>query len=338
MKNSTAIMIVAVLLVCAMLPICLVSCGKVTALQITPQLIHEINYNNYLEENCFDYKGETIAWDASNSFQSSLVVRTGNNEQLELDDVCSPFQLVDGGVVYRKDHALMYVDFDTKKHNSIIEGIDRFIVYDNSVIYYTVIVTDDRSGEHWNELRKYNLSLKTNVSVYDGVTEFYIHNESLFVVNKNNMLLEISLDGDEEKEIISLPEKAYPLLIMPQGERLLYAFAGSMFILDISTGIEERVIINETTHVNDKVSFICDDSHIFVSFQATKTDGSVVKKIDGNNNGLWSIDLETFQKDKICSEVFDRLYLFGDSLLFGTINDDLYRINIASKYITKITE
>lgn len=315
--------------------ICFIFFGKTTKLKATPQPINEINYNNYLQDNRFDYKGDSMAWNDSSLFKSLLTVCMGNNEQLELDGVCAPFQLADGGVVYRNDHTLMYVDIDTKKHNYIADGVDRFMVYNDLIIYSTV---SDESKDYWNELRKYDMSLKTDMLIYEGVAEFYIHGESLFAVDKNDVLIKISLDRDESKEIIRLPTKAYPLFFMPLGDKLLYKFAGSMFILDISTGIEERVIINESTYVNDKVRFICNDSHIYVSFQATKTNGSIVQNIDDENNGLWSINPTTLQKNKICSEVFDRLYLFGDNLLFGTINDNLYSIDTASKHIAKITE
>ena len=340
MKKSRTVMVLVIFLICIVMLICFIPFGKITELKTTPQPINEINYNNYLEDNRFDYKGDSMAWNDSSLFKSLLTVCMGNNEQLELDGVCAPFQLADGGVVYRKDHTLMYVDIDTKKHNHIADGVDRFMVYNDLIIYSTV---SDESKDYRNELRKYDMSLKTDMLIYEGVAdesvaEFYIHGESLFAVDENAVLIKISLDRDQSKEIIRLPIKAKPLFFMPLGDKLLYKFAGSMFIFDPESGDEKQVMIGNGTYVNDRISFICNDSNIYVSFQATKTNGSIVQNIDDENNGLWSINPTTLQKNKICSEVFDRLYLFGDNLLFGTINDNLYSIDTASKHIAKITE
>ncbi len=330
--KTRIISVILALLLLAGLYVLVLFFNKTVTLNVMPQTFDGVNYNNYLEDNRLDYKDGTIAWLDYALFNPKLIYKDGKGEQTVLTGVRSPFQLTGSGVAYIKNGDLILKDTDSKKTVTAAEDVKRFLVFGDRIIYSALTDADNyRYG-----LYVYDMSRNAKKKIYENVEWFYINGGRLFAVNGEYTLFELSFDSGDAKEIIRLPVKSLPVFFMPIGEKLMYSLDG-IYIFDTDTGREKKIAFSDGTYVNDKIRFICDDSRVFVSFCATKTDGSVVMDIDDDANGLWSIDPVTLEKVKICSDVFDRLYLFGDTL-FGAKENGLYRIDVQTKQIKKITE
>ena len=95
-------------------------------------------------------------------------------------------------------------------------------------------------------------------------------------------------------------------------------------------------IFTDRCWANDKVIPTCDETHLYFSFHATKTNGSIVTKVKSKNNGVWYVNTETKEIRKICDMYFEDLFLCDDVLL-GASGKSLYRIDVETGEIKKHT-
>ena len=72
------------------------------------------------------------------------------------------------------------------------------------------------------------------------------------------------------------------------------------------------------------------------SFQATRTDGSIVTDAESSDNGVWIVDPVIWETQKLCEETFGELYLFGDTLI-GRDDDGAYQISMKTGELTRIS-
>lgn len=292
-----------------------------------PEELATVNYNNYLQDNLIDYKGNMFACLEKELFASKLVLTDNMGDTKQVDGIYAPFQLYKDCVVFLKGNQLRLKELTEGNTLKIASGVQHFLVYKDLVLYLSEM----------NQLYAYDLLQEEQRLLYEDVIQYCMHQEKLFVVDKNDMLVELSLSDNSKKEICSLEIQAYPFTIMSQGQYLVIDYApNSLGFLDIESSEIKSFSLTDSQYANHKITFICDDSYVFFSFQATKTNGSIVTDIVDDNNGVWKINPQTLEKEKIVSETFDTLYLFEEKLLFGTKNNMIYKIDIEDKQITRI--
>jgi hypothetical protein len=141
-----------------------------------------------------------------------------------------------------------------------------------------------------------------------------------------DMLMEIEELG-KMKNILQLKPGVYPYHVFPQGDQLLMLDGlNNLIFICMKTGKTECLPIVENAVGNDRTYLICDETQIFVSYHATKTDGSIVKDADSENNGVWQVFPDTQKVCKVCDMYFKTLYL-NNGVLLGVSGDKLYRID-----------
>ena len=103
----------------------------------------------------------------------------------------------------------------------------------------------------------------------------------------------------------------------------------NLVFISMETGKTERLSIVENAGANDRAYLICDETQIFFSYHATRTNGSIVTDIESENNGVWQINAETKEVRKISDTYFHSLYLC-DGILWGVSDGEISRIAVPS--------
>lgn len=303
-------------------------------IDIALDTISEINYNNYLTENSIDYKGNWFVWQKESIFRNKTIAQNAQNEIFNLKNSDKPLQIRDNQLFWIKNNQLKMQVIGAKKVSNIADNIERFIVRQNDVIYLTQseLVHENRR----NKLYCYDFSSEKSILLYEDIQHFYVHHEKLFVIDNKNVLIEVQTNGKTFKKVFTFPVDYTLVNVMPQGDNLVFIDINNVIIFDVKNGCKQTVSLSNSGYVNNDFSLICDDENIFVSFQATETNGSLVKNIDDEHNGLWFIDPKTLQKKKISDYVFDQLYLFQNTQLFGIQGNNLFQIDVASGQVTPV--
>ena len=304
-------------------------------LDINLNTISDINYNNYLNYNFIDYKGNWFVWQKNFLIAGKSIAQNTDNEVFNVRASDSSLQIRGNQLFFTRNQKLKMQEIGSNKTENIASSVESFIVRPNDIVYLTVSKFDDDKGDWQNELYLYDIKSGKKQMIYEDIMQFYVYDEEVFVIDDYFVLTQVSSKGN--KKICTIPVNSYPTTIMPQGDKLVYYDANNLSIFDVKSGEKQKVYVEESEYVNNRISMICDDKNIFVSFQATETNGSLVKNIDDEHNGLWSIDPKTLQKKKISDYVFDELYLFEDTKLFGTKGNKLFQIDAVSGQATPVT-
>jgi hypothetical protein len=124
---------------------------------------------------------------------------------------------------------------------------------------------------------------------------------------------------------------------MQMQENLLFIEnTNELLILDLDTNEYRTIEFADRNGGLNYQSLIVSDSYVFASFQYQKSiDYLITYPADHESNGLWKIDPQTLEKEKICDESFVQLYLFGDHL-YGERNGKIYKIDWQNKQIMRI--
>ena len=290
----------------------------------TPTQMVSNNYNNYINDNYIEYSGGYFAWLKTDLFGSKLITVDKDNRYRYFNDVSSPFRIYDNYILFVKGGELKLKDIDSKTTTTVVGGdVQKFAILDDSIIYSTDSFDDD-SGEQNNELRRCKINGEKNELLMENVEEFYISDGKIFALDKNNRLFKLEQENFDKTQIARLNLSQYPCCVMPQGDNLICRESNEIVFYNIKTHKRKTVSIVDDDYANNKISFVCDDNTVFVSFQATKTDGSVVKNADDEHNGLWKIDSTSLSKTKVSSNVYENMFL-QDKQLFAICDKSLYK-------------
>lgn len=314
---------------------------KQEQLLITPPTVSGINYNNYMAENCVDCRDGRFAWVTSSLLGSYLTVQDSTGHCVQVDSVGAPFQLFNDKVVFIKESPLSIINIHNKlqikdiasgESQTIAKQVSRFFVYQDIIIYGTF--GDDSA------LHLYDTNENIDRTLFTGsfIPTFYIHRDALYVIDEEGWLTEISLTGDEPKRLTQIDIPFYSFNPQPLEDDLVYMSGSRLVFFNFNTGKQRVVSIRDSSYVNDRTHLICDDNRAFVSFQATKTNGSIVTNTEDDANGLWAVDPVTLEKKKLCDDVFDVLNLFEGDLLIGKKDGQLYSIDTQTGQVTRITK
>lgn len=318
MKKQLWIICLLILVSVGILLILITQSRNAVALDMEVVPISQVNYNNYITENRLDYKENSVAWQNSSLFGEKLTLLNENGEYSVIPKVAKPFQLLQKRVVFLKNGELIQYSFGEEQKYTIANNVSRFIAMEQAVFY----LTD-------SALFQYSWEQKNAVLLKNNIVFFYVHQKSVYSIDAKGQLMRLNDDWSWQ-DLCLLQINSYPFYVMPQGDCLISRQGNKLCYINIYTGITETIRLAEGDYANNRIGFVCDDDNLFVSFQATKTYGSIVKNITNDINGVWSIDFHTKETRKICEDVFDQLYLFEGNRLFGVKNNQLYQINTES--------
>lgn len=283
----------------------------------------QVNYNNYLLDDPLDHKDGLTVWETSSILGQQVLLSSSSGEVKELSGITTPCQIWEDQIFFIRKESLWQKPLEGGTGRSIAKSVSSFIVAEGRVYYLCQ-----------DKLFVYDLADEATQELADDVYLFYFHNDQIFAMDETGVLSCLEPDG-QWSAVCTICINGFPFFIMPQREYVIDSLGYGLRYTDTSDGSTTIVPLIDNEYVNHKISFICDDDRTFVSFHATETNGSIVSKIDHPNNGVWVIDPETKIPQKICAEVFDGLYLFGEDGLFGTKNDVLYQIDPTTGQVTR---
>lgn len=325
-----SIRIVIVTVLC----IIMLSCAFLSLyfLQTKPQLMYKpmeissVNFNNYhLKSNLLDYKGDSFAVLRDRMFDRELIVVDSSGKQISLKGITSPFQLSETFVAYIDNGTLKVCNITTKDKETICNNVKKFVLKGNNLYYIT------NNNHESGELYQHELSSNKTITIYKDVRDFYINKDKLYLIDSDDKLIEALFnDIYSTRFITQLSFESFPYVIMTTSNRFILNDAHKGFcFLNLETLESEYLSVVDNAKSNDFAYYVCNDSVLYYSYHKSETDGSIVKKVDSENNGLWAIDITTLNKKKLSSEIYDELYLF-DNILFGVNGKKVFQIDINS--------
>ena len=323
---SLAIGFLALIILFGILAYFFIDARKADELMLNIEPASQINYNNYIYYNQVDFKGDQFAWQKSSIFGSKLTLLDKSGESSVLNGVNAPFQLLENRVVFKKNGSLWQRAFSTMQDKLIAKDVFCFIAMEHTLFYVAE-----------NTLFQYKWNDGKITSLGENAYSVFLHQDQIHMLDMDGQLMRLEPDGTWNK-LCSIPVTSLPYCVMSYGEYVIYKQENNLIMVDPNTSEAEIVRITDHPNATDHVSYICDDSRLFVSFQATKSDGSIVRNVDYEDNGVWNIDYETKEKRKICDEAFYQLYLFEGNQLFGVKDNHLYRIDIDTGRVTEISD
>ena len=285
----------------------------------------QVNYNNYMTDNRLDYKGNQFAWQNGSSFSPKLYLLNNDGEYTVHSGVTKPFQLLTDCVVFIKNNDLFKYQFSDQTEQRIAQKVSTFLATEDAVFYR---IGSTLFRYHWTDANATELK--------DYVDQFYIHQDQLYIIDHNGCLMRLKDDGTWQ-ELCLVQIEAYPFRVMPQGDFIITQDCNELVFTNIYTGARETIRLSQGDYANNQISFICNDQQLFVSFQATQTDGSIVRDIAHTDNGVWRFNSQTRRLEKLCDSTFDELYLFSDNELFGIKDGQLFQIDTKTGAVKAMT-
>lgn len=292
-------------------------------IQVYP--IEQVNYNNYITDNKLDYKGNQFAWQSGSSFTSKLTVLNSNGEYTVFSGITSSFQILNDRIVYKKGDKLLQRSLSDQQEQCIAQEVSEFVATENAAFYLV-----------GSTIFQYRWMDRNTARLKDNIMQFYIHNDRLHAIEQNGSLIRLEDDGTWQN-LCMLQITEYPFYVMPQGDFVISRFRNELVYTNIYTGRAETICLSEGDYANHRICFICDDQQLFVSFQATRTDGSIVRDISNADNGVWCVNFQRKQRKKLCDDTFDQLYLFANKQLFGVKDNQLFQIDTETGDVEKIS-
>lgn len=308
----------------------LTACTKLPESVTVPQ-VSGTNYHNYITACTVDCLGGKLAL-YRYGLRSTLAVYNRSGLMASVKDVRPGFQLWDGRLYYiHSSETLKVMDLASGKTTDLAEHVDVFMVNDDGIYYL-----ETYNPVEWTRgLYRIALSGGTPDLLRDNVSQFYLHGEKVYVVDDEDWLRVVE-GPSQTRKVLELKPQAYPYIVMPQGDYIwMDEPGGVMERIHTQTGVTDQIIIPASGHYTDWMNFICDETQVVVSYQATTADGSVVKDVKDDANGVWTISAETLEKRKICSTYFESLFL-QDDVLLGMKENELYQIDMESGDIRKL--
>ena len=322
MKKARAIY-VAILLAGIILLVLIIQDDKNGIVEMSVLPVSQVNYNNYIIDNTIDYKGVCFGWQNSKLLGSKLMVTTANDQLITVSGVVEPFQLVNNGVLFLKRGTLIQASLENKQKNTIAENVSRFVAVETSCYYLSEGV-----------VYQYNYKKQTAEAWKENTSFIYVYKDLLYVIDQNGCLMRY--EGGVWKVLCQLKISSYSFYLMPQNDEVVFVEGNALQYVNVYTGKKETISLLEGAYSNNRICYICDDSKLYVSVQATKTDGSIVKNVDDENNGTWRVDYGTKELHRLCDDTFEQLYLFEGNQLFGEKNGHIYKIDTESGVLKKI--
>ena len=284
----------------------------------------QVDDEDYPSNGRMDVEGSRVAWQSYSLFGPKLTVVDDSGARSVVHGVTAPFQLWDDQVVFIKDGSLRVKTLDGKTERQIADDVSSFIAMPEFIVYQTgaKLHRYDPYGDHSEFLK-------------DDTYLFFVWDGQICSMEEDGSICCLGADG-MWTEVLQLHPNAYPFSVQVQGDRVVYEDHNVICYVDMQTGATKEVRLIDESYSNHRIQFACDEANTFVSFQGTNTNGSVITDIDHESNGLWVIDAETLMLRKLSDDVFQELYLFNGTRLFGVKDRVLYEIDTRTGASAKV--
>lgn len=317
--------ILSLLLILFLLP-CIAGCNLFSPIDLQIPAETPINYNNYSDYCCFDSRNDHFIR-CNLYFPGNAILQTPDNST-SIVSAESNVQLTDSYLYYIRNYKLMRRNLSSGKTNTIASNVSSYLALEDTIYYISIDFNTYQSS-----LVKYDLSTDnctTLICDEDLSIESINYHDGHFYALLDDYGTERLLRFDDAgayTTVCAFEITSFPYNAQISRNFLLYDSGNSLVFVNLTSGARNTISISERAHAIDSLVYICNDNHVFVSFQATKTDGSFVSDIDHADNGLYHINPQTRERTKLSSETFDVLYLFSDDILIGNQNGKWVKID-----------
>ena len=320
-KRQISLVLVLLLLLLS----CLSGCNVVAPIDLKIPDGAPVNYNNYSDYCYFDCRGDYII--RCNPYLTINAVLQKPDTSTSVISAAQCVQLTDNHLYFIRNNKLWRQDLSSGESDTIAIDVESFLVIEG-IVYYISSYSDAFP----QALIKQDLSTGSSTTLLErsdySMDSLNYHNSQLYVITSEGLLC--FDNAGTYTTVCTYNITSFPYNAQISGNFLLYDSGNSLVFVNLTSGERNIISISDSAHALDSLVYICNDNHIFASFQATKADGSFVSDIDHADNGLYHINPQTGEKTKLSSETFNVLYLFADDILIGNQNGKWVKINTQS--------
>lgn len=288
------------------LALCLVSSCASVSVPSFPASEEQVNLNNYQIYSTFQKSGEVMVSEQPNAFGSKLHIYKSNQKLTSV--LCTGrFWLQEKNLYFINYDLLYHYDVDSGTTQRVIQKpIADFLLCEAGVLY------TPKNDLHWYLL--YNGTEQPILS--SEINEIAVNENYIFALDASCDLYRISMDLSQRDRVGT--NLIYPNKMLVVDDHRVLLRDTKIYLYDIKTKKQTDIGLTPLL-ATDRMEFNANEKNVFVSYRASKADGSIVKFIDHPQNGTWQINLENFEKTKL-SEISDSsIILYNDQniLLYG---------------------
>lgn len=296
-------------------------------IEIDPEPEVSVNCNNYSDySNRIDYRNGRFGF---LSEACVLTITDGENEDLVFRFVDS-FALSSNHVLIENNGMLFVRSFSPAKKTYI----------DNSVDYFA---TDDTAAYYLSEECVYRYRYE------DGSKELMAENIESLVLKDGYMLCIRSLNTDSSEllkiatdttsvETVCVFDYDIHFYHRTQvcGEYLVIIDWCNPTYVNLNSGEVNSLVLDDIITYGE-ITWRCSEEFAYFSYLKRKNNKPIYTNQPSPFNGLWRIDHQTFEKEKISDIPFSYLFVVSDEEIYGIYDEGLYKINAVTKTVKKVS-
>lgn len=324
----------------------LVSCGSHSTVSIdTTGFVSNINRNMaQTGEVRLIYDGSTLyETGVQRLFAQKCVALSGDEKSDSYASVFSKTEnayVTDAVILYYQSHDyqkdLYCKERETGKVVCIAKDVAKLIQIDGSSIYFC-----KKNNAHFNAdtLWKYDLETKARQSILEEVSAFCVNDGILYTVSCPTSAIAIAdeyrntLRAYDLKTMEMLLEDTVPLqfaalnMQVAEDQVILWSLRGRMYVYSVPAkdgGYLAYPI--ETEYGGIKVALNSFGSSIYASIVVNRFTEMDSLAVETSKLGTWRYDFQSQEWLKLSDKVYDALYVFDASAVYGVVGNAVYQI------------
>ena len=242
----------------------------------------------------------------------------------------SAIQVDDTYTYYINNKNLYRARLDNMQKELLIENVVKFLVYDK----YIIVMRNANNDDYLYTL-SYSDRKRRPVfyDLFHGVYWFGIYKDTLIFtsgVTLANRIYQHEFGGDGYTDLGEFANESNDIQISQNN--LVLNNNGIVKLYNLESKNTKQIFTN--SHLSN-TEIICNDKYVFVSYKEIAH--YPTNDLPTQRNGLYRIDLETYEQIRIDKNVYEELYLFGD-YVFGLKSGgkEIYQISLDGKTINKV--
>lgn len=245
------------------------------------------------------------------------LIENKNNTSTEqhMQNLFENYQILDDSILFLDNNnmeqslATLYeIDKNTNEKHVILHNVFHFIELNKKIFYLTY---QEEKDDYFlmcydRNKRKSNTILSTAKDDIERV--WYISNDKIYYLTMSYQLVCYNVKS-KKKEICmeSYSPVSSPYKVFYYDSNFLVCGNGILELISLKDKKTKMILRGEGITNNSIVGF---GNKVYVAINLYSYGGNYEeKKIESENNGLWQIDMDNFEKQKINSERYDALYL-----------------------------
>lgn len=296
-------------------------------IEIDPEPEVSVNCNNYSDySNRIDYRNGRFGF---LSEACVLTITDGENEDLVFRFVNS-FVLSRDCVLFVRGITLYVYSFSSGQKVNIGNMVDYF-------------ATDDTAAYYLSHKCVYRYCYESGVKelIAENVDSLILKDGYLLFVKDINTdsseILKINTNTMSVETVCVCDENIYGSIQLCGDYVISFGYCDP-YIANLSNGEVRTYLFDTNISAFDISEWRCSDNFIYLSYLHRKNYkplGNLEQRTPFN--GLWRINPQTFEKEKISDIPFSYLFVVSDEEIYGIYDEGLYKINAVTKTVKKVS-